>query len=50
MTTQFLSLDIDTSQAIKQLEFLGYHRGDAVMSGLFAKEDPCYAPGTRTQS
>ncbi len=47
MTTQFLSLDIDTSQAIKQLELLGYQRGDAVYVRAFLpKEDPCYAPGT----
>lgn len=47
MTTQFLSLDIDTSQAIKQLELLGYQRGDAVYVRAFLpKEDPFYAPGT----
>lgn len=47
MTTQFLSLDIDTSQAIQQLELLGYQRGDAVYVRAFLpKKDPCYGPGT----
>ncbi|WP_029630753.1 MULTISPECIES: DUF3987 domain-containing protein [Nostocales] len=47
MTTQFPSFEIDTSQAIKQLELLGYQRGDAVYVRAFLpKEDPRYAPGT----
>ena len=47
MTKQFSSFEIDTSQAIKQLELLGYQRGDAVYVRAFLpKEDPRYAPGT----
>lgn len=47
MTTQFSSFEIDTSQAIRQLELLGYHRGDAVYVRAFLpKEDPRYAPNT----
>ena len=47
MTTQFPSFEIDTSQAIKQLELLGYQRGDAVYVRAFLpKVDPRYAPGT----
>jgi len=47
MTTQFSSFEIDTSQAIKQLELLGYQRGDAVYVRAFLpKEDPRYASGT----
>jgi hypothetical protein len=47
MTTQFSSFEIDTAQAIRQLELLGYQRGDAVyVRAFFPKEDPRYAPGT----
>lgn len=47
MTTQFPSFEIDTSQAIKQLELLGYQRGDAVYVRAFLpKVDPRFAPGT----
>lgn len=47
MTIQFPSFEIDTSQAIKQLELLGYKRGDAVYVRAFLpKEDPRFAPGT----
>lgn len=47
MTTQFSSFEIDTSQAIRQLELLGYHRGSAVYVRAFLpKEDPRYAPNT----
>ncbi|GAX46118.1 hypothetical protein NIES4075_71390 [Tolypothrix sp. NIES-4075] len=47
MTTQFPSFEIDTSQAIKQLELLGYQRGDAVYVRAFLpKVDPRYASGT----
>ncbi|MDF5723001.1 MAG: DUF3987 domain-containing protein [Rhizonema sp. PD37] len=47
MTTQFSSLEIDTSQAIRQLELLGYQQGDAVYVRAFLpKEDPRYALNT----
>ncbi|WP_414585331.1 DUF3987 domain-containing protein [Scytonema sp. PCC 10023] len=47
MTIQFSSFEIDTSQAIRQLELLGYHRGDAVYVRAFLpKEDLRYAPNT----
>ncbi|TBR56817.1 hypothetical protein B4U84_27765 [Westiellopsis prolifica IICB1] len=40
-------LEIDTSQAIKQLQLLGYQRGDAIYVRAFLpKEDPRYAPNT----
>ena len=47
MKTQFSSLEIDTSQAIRQLELLGYQQGDAVYVRAFLpKEDPHYALNT----
>ncbi|MFQ4145541.1 DUF3987 domain-containing protein [Chlorogloeopsis sp. ULAP02] len=47
MITQLSAFEIDTSQAIKQLELLGYQRGDAIYVRAFLpKEDPRYAPNT----
>ncbi|MEC4812737.1 MAG: DUF3987 domain-containing protein [Scytonema sp. PMC 1069.18] len=47
MTAQFSSLKIDTNQAIKQLELLGYQQGDAIYVRAFLpKEDSRSAPNT----